>query len=102
VRDLAGDQVGLVERRAGDEEVGVGDAGVAQHRGLQAVAHHAAQVEPVLQRGQPRGVGVDHGDVVALGDEALGDALADAAGAEDDDVHGVQPPGRPLKRGLFR
>ena len=55
VRDLAGHEVGLVQRRAGDQHVGVLGAGLAQHRGLDAVADHAAQVEPVLQRAQARG-----------------------------------------------
>jgi hypothetical protein len=52
MRHLAGDQVGLVQRRAGDEQVGILDAGVLQHRGLDAVADHAAQVEPLLQLAQ--------------------------------------------------
>jgi hypothetical protein len=87
VRDLAGHQVGFVQRSAGDEHVGVLGARAAQHRRLNAVAGHAAQVEPVFQLAQAVGVGVDHGDVVLLGHQAFGHAFAHAAGAQDDDSH---------------
>ena len=40
-----------------------------------------------------RTVGVDHRDVVLLGHQALGDALAHPAGAQDDDVHDVDDDG---------
>ena len=89
MRYLAGHQVGLVQRRAGDQHVGVFGTGIAQHRRLDAVAHHTTQVHAVLQRGQALRVGVDDGDVVLLRHQALGDALAHTAGAEDQDLHGA-------------
>ena len=92
-RDLACHQIGLVEWRAGDQHIGVGQTGVTQHRGLNAVTHHAAQVQPVLQRRQPRRVTVHHRDVVAFGGQALGHTLADPTGAQDDNFHGCIVPG---------
>ena len=87
---LAGHQVGLVQRRAGDQQVGVLDAGFLEHAGLHAVAGHGAQVQPLLQLGQTGDVGVDDGDVVLLGHQALGHALAHAARAQDQDLHGAR------------
>jgi len=89
VRHLAHHQVGLVGRGTGDQHVGVLGAGLAQHRGLDAIAHHAAQVQPFFQRAQARRVLVDDGDVVLLRHQALGHAFADAPGAQNDDVHEV-------------
>jgi Zn-dependent alcohol dehydrogenase len=44
---LAGHQVGFVLRRAGDQHVGILDTGFHQHAGLDGVADHTAQVQPV-------------------------------------------------------
>ena len=69
--DLAGDQVGLVERGDGDQHVGVvGRAACLQHRRQRRIADQAAQIEPVLQLGDTRAVGVDHRDVVGFGHQA--------------------------------
>ena len=87
VGDLAGHEVGLVQRRAGDQHVGVLAAGAAQDFGMDAVARHPAQVQALLQLAQALRVGVDHCDVVAFRDQALGNAFADPAGSEDDDSH---------------
>jgi hypothetical protein len=91
VRHLAGHQVGFVHGGAGDEHVGVLGAGLAHHRRLDAVADDTAQLQPVLQRVDAVGVGVDHGDVVLLQRQAFGHAFAHAAGAKDDDAHGLCP-----------
>ena len=94
VRDLAGHEVGLVQRARRRSACRRRRAPASRSTdGLDAVADHAAQVEAVLQLAQALRVGVDDGDVVALGDQALGDAFADAAGAEDEDVQ-RRAPGR--------
>jgi len=94
---LAGHQVGGVQVGAGDEQVAVVGAGVAQHRGLNAVAGHAAQLQPLLQPAQALGVGVDDGDVVGLRGQRLGHALPHAAGAKNQDLHRGRPPNdRPM------
>ena len=85
---LAHRQVDGVIGRAGQQQVGIVGAGIGQHRRLRAVSQDAAQVEALLQLGQQFRIVVDHGDVVALGYQMLGDAFADAAGTEDDDFHG--------------
>jgi hypothetical protein len=90
--EVAGDEVGLVALRRRDQHVGVVGARVAQHRGLRGVAGDGAQVEPVLQLGEARRVGVDDGDVVLFRDEALGDRRADPSGAQDDDLHAAGAP----------
>jgi hypothetical protein len=57
MRDLAGGQVGLVQRGAGDEHVGIVGSGTAQHGGLDTVARHATQIQPVFQQAQRSGSG---------------------------------------------
>ncbi len=85
--DLAADQVGFIERGAGDEQVGIRGSGLGQHFRIDAAADDTAQVETRLQVAQAPGVGVDDGDVVLLGHQAVGHALAHAARAQDDDLH---------------
>jgi hypothetical protein len=89
VGDLANHQVGLVGRRAGDHHVGIFGPGFAQHRRLNAVAHHATQVQALFKQPQSCRVLVDDGDVVLLGNQAFSDAFAHTASAQDDDVHGA-------------
>ena len=48
VRQLAGDQVGLVALRHGDQHVGVLGAGIAHHRRRRRIAEHRAQVKAIL------------------------------------------------------
>jgi hypothetical protein len=88
-REVAGDEVGLVALGRGDHHVGVIGAGRAQRRRLRGVAHHRAQVEPVLQLGQALRIGIDDGDVVLFGDEALRHRCADPPGAQNDDLQVV-------------
>jgi len=95
----------FVGRGAGDQHVGVLGTRLLQHRRLDAVAHHAAQVQALFEQAQARRVLVNDGDVVLLGDQAFSDAFAHAARAQDDDVHKPksyvsgwgQPPAHPLK-----
>ena len=54
LRDLAGDDVHLVAVGERDEDVGVGDAGGLQHRGIGGVAGHRAHVDAILQFAQRR------------------------------------------------
>jgi hypothetical protein len=88
VRHLAGHQVGGIVAGGGDEQVAVVGARAAQHRGQRAVAGHTAQLQALFQLAQVGWVGVDQGDVVGLGHQGLGHALAHAAGAENQDAHG--------------
>ncbi len=88
-RHLARCQVGFVQRSAGDEKIGILGAGAPLHRRLHTVTGNAAQVEPLLQRAQQLGIGVDHRDVVLLGRQTLGHTLADPSGAQDDHAHGI-------------
>ncbi|CFO08571.1 Uncharacterised protein [Bordetella pertussis] len=86
-RDLARHQVGRVGSRAGDEQVGVVGAGRLQHRYLDAVALHHAQVEAILQVAQLADVGIDDRDVVLLGHQVFGHAGANAPRPHDEDLH---------------
>ena len=88
VGHLTEHQVGLVRRGAANHHVGILRARIAQHGGLDAIAHDPTQVQALLQHPQALGILIDHRDVVLLGDQAFGDALAHAAGAQNDDVHG--------------
>ena len=90
VGDLADHQIRLVGRRAGNDHVGVFGPSLAQHRRLDAIANHAAQVQTLFQQPQASRVLVDDGDVVLLGHQAFSDAFAHAASAEDDDVHNLK------------
>jgi hypothetical protein len=101
--DLAGHQVGLVGAGDRDQHVAVFRAGLLQHRRLRGVAHQAAQVVAILQVGHARAVGVDDRDVVGFRDEAFGHRGADAASAENDDLHADRRAlllrrGRPARR----
>ena len=90
VGPLAGDHVRLVAVGDREDHVGVLGPRLLQHVGVGAAPEHGADVEPVAQALEPRRVGVDHGDVVRLARQVLGDRAADLARAEDDDLHG--PP----------
>jgi hypothetical protein len=80
---LARRQVGLVGLRDRDQEVGVLDAGLDQRARMRREADDRAQVEPVLEVLESPRIDVDDGDVVLLGDEALGERRADLARAHD-------------------
>jgi len=67
VRHLAHHQVGVVVGGAGDQHVRVLGTGIAQHRRLNAIAHHAPQIQAVFEQAQALRIGVDDGDVVLLG-----------------------------------
>ena len=85
---LAGDHVGLVAVGHRDEHVGIFGAGPLQYIGTRAVAGDGADVEAVLEVAQHIGVGIDHGDVVGLAGQVLGQRAADLSGTEYDDLHG--------------
>jgi hypothetical protein len=70
-----------------DQQVRVLGAGGPERGWARGVAGHGAQVEALLQHAQARRVGIDHGDIVGLGDEVLGRGRPDLAGAQDDDFH---------------
>ena len=87
LRHLAAHQIGFVLRRAGNQEVGVARPCLGQHAGLDPVADHAAQVKTRFELAQAPRVYIDDGNVIALGDQTLRNAAADAPRAEDDDFH---------------
>jgi hypothetical protein len=64
--------------------------GFAQHRGLNAVAYNAAQVQSLFEEPEARRILVDDGDVILLGNKAFSDTFAYTASAQDNDVHGVK------------
>ncbi|MPM31639.1 hypothetical protein SDC9_78195 [bioreactor metagenome] len=101
LRHLAAHQIGLVLRRAGNQQIGVVGAGLGQHLRVDAIAHHAAQVVARLQLAQALRVLVDHRDVVAFRFQAVGHAGPHPARAQDDDLHGFDFPPRvvPCQRG---
>ena len=72
------------------QHVGVLGTGFAQHRGLNAIAHHTAQIQALFEQPEACWVLVDDGDVVLLGNQAFSDAFAHTAGAQNDDVHGAR------------
>jgi hypothetical protein len=93
--DLGDDDVGVVAVGRGDEDVGVGDPGRLQRRGLETGPDRelAAEVLPAfLQPDLEPGVGlrvlVEAGDVVALTEHRPRHRGADAAATDDQNEHG--------------
>ena len=82
------DDVRLVARRAGDEEVGDADAGAQEGRARRAVAGHREDVEAVREPVEPVRVEVDDGDVVLVV-ERLGDRAAHLPRSDDQHLHGA-------------
>src|SRR5260221_4030687 len=88
MRDLAGDDIHFIAARERDEDVGIGDPGGFQHRGVGPVARHHADVDAVLQIAQHLFVGVDHRDLVGrLERQAVCGSAPDLAGAEYQNLH---------------
>ena len=85
--DLAGTQVDLVGLGHRDQQVGIFGAGLLQHRRRGGIADDGAQVVLVLHCLQQGRVGIDHRDVIGLGNEVFCDRGADLAGPENDDLH---------------
>ena len=81
-----GDDVRLVLRRTRDDEVRVRDARVVEGRTAGAVALDGHDVEAIRQRGQPRGVDVEHRHRVLVV-KRLDDRRTDLACADDEDPH---------------
>ncbi|EXI84798.1 MAG: hypothetical protein AW12_02387 [Candidatus Accumulibacter sp. BA-94] len=92
VRDLAGDQIGLITLGHGNQQVGVLQAGVGEHGRMRTVADDRAQVHAVLQVRQALVVAIDHRDVVILGNKTFGNTRTDLAGTENDDPHFYRSP----------
>ena len=90
-RERAGDEVHLVARRAGDEEVGVARAGLLDRAPARAVRLDRADVEAVRERLEAVAYDVDHGQVV-LRMERLDDGRSDLPCPHDDDLHGAGEP----------
>ena len=83
----AAEEVDLILAGGGDEEVRVGNAGLAQdlHRGAVALdGHHVETLQSALQHLL---LGVDEGQVVALAGQLPGHGGAHLAGARDEDLH---------------
>lgn len=83
----AAEHVYGVVARDGDEQVGVGDAGLGEDVVVRAVAveHHGVHAGGDLL--ETLGVVVHDGDVVALVREAAGDLLPHASASDQNDLH---------------
>ena len=88
VRDLAGDEVGLVTVGQGDDDIGIIRPGAVQDVGIGGMADHRANVEAILQLPQNIRTHVDHRDFIGfLARQVVGGRGADLAGAENQDLH---------------
>ncbi len=87
VGHLAGDHVDLIRVGHRDDQVGILDACTDQHLGMGGMTVNAADIERILQRLEVRRVHFDHGDVVVLAGQAMGNGGSDLAGAEYDNLH---------------
>jgi hypothetical protein len=76
--------IGFVALRDRKQQVRVIQPGLLQHGGMRCIAAHGAHVQPVLQRVQAVGIGIDDGDVVGFRSQVFGDRRTDLPGAEDD------------------
>ena len=88
-RHLGDEDVVLVVAGHGDHQVGALDAGALQHPQLGAVAVLDAVLELLLDDRVAARVGLDHGHLVALGDQLASEVPADLAGSHDQHVHGL-------------
>ena len=86
LRDHRGDDVGLVSRGAGDQEVGVGDPRTREDAPARPVPLDRCHVVPRRERRQPRFVQVEHRQLVLLV-QRLDDRRSDLARADHEDVH---------------
>ena len=86
LRDHRGDDVRLVARGAGDQQVGLGDPGGREHAPAGAVSLDGVHVVALRDRGEPLLVEVEDRQLV-LFVESLHDRRADLAGADDEDLH---------------
>ena len=94
-RELRGEGVAVVALGQREEPVGAVRADPPQHVLVRAVGADRLAREVRLEPVERVGVDVDDRDVVARPGEALGQAGADPAAADDHRSHRVhQPPGR--------
>ena len=85
---LRGHQIDLVIDGHGGEHIHLSGSGLAQLPQAGAGAHHHQHVELLGNPPGPPRVELDHGDIVAVLEQSLGEGEADAARAHDADVHG--------------
>ena len=90
------DDVDLVVAGGPDEEVAALGAGAPQHVRVGTAAGDELHVELGETLG-PRGVEVDHEDVLVLR-ESLGEQISDRSPADDDDVHSRSRQAQPVVR----
>ena len=84
---FAAHQIGLIQRGTGNQQIRVVGTGLSQHRRFNAVAHHTAQVKTPFQLAQAPRVLVNHRNIVLLGHQAFGHALAHPTCAQNNDFH---------------
>ena len=84
-----GQDVHLIEVGDGDEDVGILYPRLLQDFGAGAVADNPHDVEAVLGSGEMFRVAIDQGDFVSFQRQALAKEIADLAGADDQDAHGI-------------
>ena len=85
-REHAGDEIDLVARGAGDDEVGVLHPGRGQNAPTRPVALDGYDVVTLRERGEPRGLGVEHRDLVIVV-ECFDDRETDLARSDEEDPH---------------
>ncbi len=83
---MPGDEIDLVPRGAGDDEVGVLHSGGGQNAPARPVALDGHHVVALGERGETRRLGVEHGDLVVVV-ERFDDRETDLARSDEEDPH---------------
>ena len=97
--DVAGQDVGAVRVRYGDEEVSLVDACLMEDRRAGSVPGDDERIDAILEVGSQVLVVFDDDDVLDLGREAFCKIGADCAGSDDHDSHrGPFTPSRIRRR----
>ena len=87
IGDLAGNHIGFVTVGHSQNHVGIIGTGRCQCFRIGGSTDQCADIQPVLQILQYRGIVIDHGYVIGLAGEVCCNRRTDLAGAEDDDLH---------------
>src|SRR5690606_34681863 len=91
VRDLTGDHVDLVVKRAGDQHVGLIGTRFRKDVRIRAVADDAANIKRVAHRSDPIRTRVEDANVILLGGQPFGNAEPHLPRAANDHFHPTAP-----------
>ena len=83
--ELARHHIGFITLRYREHQIRVRQSGLFEYGRMRGVTAHRADVEPVLQRAQALGVGIDDGDVVGFRGQVFGDRRTDLSRAQYND-----------------